>query len=60
MTPSAPQQVITAGNAPTPPPVFASSPTGKKPQQKSTTATFLGSGSMPTQTQAPAKTLLGA
>lgn len=61
MTPDAPQQALpTVSTAPTPPPVFAQDPMGRKPKQKSSTPTFLGSGSIPTQTQAPAKTLLGA
>lgn len=49
MTPDKPQQALTSPNAPTPPPVFASDPLGKKPKAKSTTPTFLGSGSLPQQ-----------
>jgi hypothetical protein len=61
MTPETPQQTLPQiGTSPTPPPVFASDPQGRKPKAKSTTATFLGSAAMPTQQQAPQKTLLGA
>lgn len=67
MTPEKPQQAIlsaasnVAGSAPTPPPVFANDPTGKKPKQKSMTPTVLGSGSVPQQqgNQAMGKTLIG-
>lgn len=61
MTPDSPQQALPQiGQSPTPPPVFASDPMGRKPKQKSQTATFLGTGATPTQQQAPTKTLLGA
>lgn len=49
MTPEKPQQILSTPNAPTPPPVFASDPLGKKPKAKSTTPTFLGTGTMPQQ-----------
>jgi hypothetical protein len=58
MTPPAPQ-LPTLPNAPTPPPVFASSPTGQKPQQKSMNTTFIGGAMVPNQSQTPGKTLLG-
>lgn len=65
MTPEKPQQAIlsaasaTAANGPTPPPVFASDPMGKKPKNKSTTPTFLGTGSTPDQGNMGSKTLIG-
>jgi hypothetical protein len=67
MTPDKPDQAILnsakniAGAAPMPPPVFAQDPTGRKPKQKSTTPTFLGSGSVPQQqgNQTMGKTLIG-
>lgn len=61
MMPEQQQQALPAvGTGPTPPPVFASDPQGRKPKAKSTTPTFLGSAAVPTQAQAPPKTLLGA
>ncbi len=59
MTPSSPAQVQMPDNAPTPPPVFASDPLGRKPKQKSTTPTVIGGAMIPTAQQAPSKTLLG-
>lgn len=59
MTPDKPQQALTTPNAPTPPPVFGQDPMGKKPKQKSTTPTFLGSGTMPQQGETGGKTLVG-
>lgn len=61
MTPSTPQQALTTPAAENLPPVFAQDPTGKKPKQKSTTPTYLGSGSVPQQqgNQAMGKTLIG-
>lgn len=59
MTPDKPQQALTMPNAETPPPVFANDPTGKKPKAKSTTPTFLGSGTMPQQSDTGAKILTG-
>jgi hypothetical protein len=67
VTPEKPDQAIltsaksVAGSQPMPPPVFAQDPTGRKPKQKSTTPTFLGTGSVPQQqgNQAMGKTLIG-
>lgn len=65
MTPEKPQQAIltaasaTAANGTTPPPVFANDPMGKKPKQKSGTPTFLGTGSVPDQSNMGSKTLIG-
>lgn len=59
MTPDKPQQAITSPNAPAPPPVFAQDPMGKKPKQKSTTPTFLGTGSVPQASDMGTKTLIG-
>lgn len=67
MTPEKPDQAIlnsaksVAGSTPTPPPVFANDPTGKKPKQKSMTPTVLGTGSVPQQqgNQVAGKTLIG-
>lgn len=59
MTPSSPAQVSTP-NAPTPPPVFASDPQGKKPRAKSQNTTFLGTATDAVQSGATqGKTLLG-
>lgn len=59
MTPEKPQQALSMPNAPTPPPVFANDPTGKKPKQKSMTPTYLGTGTTPDQTNMGGKTLIG-
>ncbi len=61
MTPSSPQQIALpqAPTAPPPPPIFGSSPIGQKPPQKSAQATFLGSASLPSQSNQGFKTLLG-
>lgn len=59
MTPDKPQQALTLPNAPTPPPVFAQDPMGKKPKQKSTTPTYLGAGTTPNQSNVGGKTLTG-
>lgn len=59
MTPDKPQQALTMPNAETLPPVFANDPTGKKPKQKSTTPTFLGTGTMPQQADTGGKQLTG-
>ena len=46
--------------APPPPPVFGDqTKPNKKPQMKSMQPTFLGTGSVPTQSQLGTKTLLG-
>lgn len=45
--------------APPPPPVFASSPTGSKPQQKSATPSFLSGAALPAQGQKGQKQLTG-
>ena len=58
MKPDTPQQVQMP-NAPTPPPVFASDPLGRKPKTKSQQTTFLGSAMVPTAAQTPGKSLLG-
>lgn len=47
MTPSTPQQSLSLANSPTPPPVFAQDPTGRKPKRQSTTPTVLGADSVP-------------
>lgn len=59
MTPDKPQQALSLPNAPTPPPVFASDPMGKKPKGKSSTPTFLGAGTTPQQSDMGTKTLIG-
>lgn len=59
MTPEKPQQALTMPNAPTPPPVFAQNPMGQKPKQKSSTPTYLGTGSTPDQSMSTGKTLIG-
>lgn len=59
MTPDKPQQALSMPNAPTPPPVFASDPMGKKPKQKFLTPTYLGSGTTPDQTMTGGKQLTG-
>lgn len=59
MTPSKPQQALTMPNAEIPPPVFAQDPTSKKPKAKSTTPTFLGTGTMPQQSTMGQKQLTG-
>lgn len=59
MTPTTSQQALTLPNAPTPPPVFAQDPMGKKPKAKSTTPTYLGTGTLPEQSNQGTKTLIG-
>lgn len=59
MTPEKPQQTLSMPNAPTPPPVFANNPTGQKPKQKSVTPTYLGTGTLPTQSNQGSKQLTG-
>lgn len=60
MTPDKPQQTqIVTPAAPTPPPVFAASPQGKKPGVKPQTSTFLGAGTLPSQSDKGFKTLTG-
>lgn len=59
MTPEKPQQALTLPNAPTPPPVFAQDPMGKKPKQKSMTPTYLGTGTLPEQSNQGTKQLTG-
>ena len=54
-----PPQMPALPNAPTPPPVFASDPTGQKPQRKSQNTTFIGGAMDPSQAQTPGKSLLG-
>ncbi len=56
MTPDSPQQALPQlPNAPPPPPIFGQAPLGKKPGQKSSTPSFLGTQALPAQgSSAPA------
>ena len=58
MTPAQPQQVQLP-YAPTPPPVFASDPIGKRPGAKGMNTTFLGAAASPGAGPSPGKSLLG-
>ena len=60
MSPSTPQQPLPQlpANIP-PPPTFGASPQGQKPKAKSTTPTFLGTGSLPSPGNLGGKALIG-
>ncbi len=62
MTPKTPQQPMALPQLPAtppPPPVFASSPTGQKPRQKSAQTSFLGSAALPSPGNLGGKQLIG-
>lgn len=60
MTPDKPDQALPKlPDAPAPAPVFGQSPIGKKPKQKSMTASFLGADALPSASNAGVKSLTG-